>query len=862
MELLMATQSNTAEEELFAAALALPEPERCKYLERACAGDAALSDRLRALLEASEAATEFMSEPGTVARDGIDAIGPYRLVKELGEGGCGVAYLAEQTAPVKREVALKVIKPGMDTRAVIARFEAERQVLALMDHPHVAKVFDAGATSAGRPYFVMELVRGIKITDYCNQSRLNVRERLILFIQVCHAIQHAHLKGIIHRDIKPSNVLVTMHDGASIAKVIDFGIAKAMQGRLTDDTVHTALGQFIGTPAYVSPEQTDLASADVDTRSDIYSLGVLLYELLTGCTPFDVTGLTRSGPEQEPVVPSKRANALRPGQEIQVDLDWIVIRCLEKERERRYQTVHDLILDVKRYLNHEPVLARPPSIAYTLRKFARRHRTVGGASLAAGIAVASMIALLTLSGRISSERIHAQQQGERADRISSVMLDVLEATNPYEGSGIVLTPGTVLGAAERSARTELQHQPHAQVALLDAIGIAYRKRGELQKGVTVLEDALRLRKQLSDDVATLGTANELIATLRNLGELRRAEEVLQEGFTLAKHHRLEGSAQYARLLRERGRTELVLGNISAAQLYLNDALILMRRLFGERHSAVADVKNNLSATFMWTDDLQAAERLARDAIAIYEAVLPAGSLDTALAQRNLGDVYFAQNRWDEAATQFSEALRIFARVLGENTTTVANILDSLAQVRQAQGRLAEAEELARRAVATYALVDGKYVDSGYNRVVLGAILTRRSKFDEAELELRRALDIFSLELPADHQYIASAEFRLGEVLLAVGRLNEAEATLAASMERWNRARAPAWRAARSANALGEVLHRQGRLAEARRFLVESARELEADPNAELWAKRKAQERTEMYLETPKSRVAQTVAQDN
>lgn len=874
------------EEELFAAALALPAPERLRYLDRACAGDAALSDRLRSLLEASAGAAEFMGDRGSAARDGNDAIGPYRIVKELGEGGCGVAYLAEQTAPVKREVALKVIKPGMDTRAVIARFEAERQALAMMDHPHVAKVFDAGATSAGRPYFVMELVRGIKITDYCNQSRLNVRERLTLFIQVCHAIQHAHLKGIIHRDIKPSNVLVTMHDGASIAKVIDFGIAKAMQGRLTDDTLHTALGQFIGTPAYVSPEQTDPGSADIDTRSDIYSLGVLLYELLSGCTPFDVSDLTRSSLSraceliraEEPVTPSRRLRILDQdlasrkalnvrvsqfAKEIQVDLDWIVMRCLEKERERRYQTVHDLILDVQRYLNHEPVLARAPSIAYILRKFARRHRTMGITSLAASTALVSILALLAMSDRISAERAHAQQQEDRAHRMSSVMLDVVAATDPYENSGPEVTPGTVLEAAERSARTELQHQPRAQADLLEAIGKAYRRRGDIQSARNVLEDALRLRKQLFDDVATLGTAVELIRALRGVGDLQRTEQALREAFAFAKHRRLEGSAAYVRLLRDRGRTRLMQADVSAARRDLNEALILAEGLFGAQSYAVADLKDNLSATYVWTDELHEAERLAREAIAIYEAVLPPGHLDSVVAQNNLGGVLFAQNRWDEAAVQFLEALQWLTRILGENSSEVANTLDSLAQVRQAQGQLAEAEGFARRSVAAFsAAVGARNFRTAYSRGVLGAILMRRSKFDEAEVELRLALDVYRTELPADHQYVASSEHRLGEVLLATGRLTEAESVLTSAMTRLKRAGAPAWRAARSANALGEVLYRQGRIVEAQRYLAESSRELDADPSAELWAKRKAQERTATYLQTPKSRVAQTAAEDN
>src|SRR5215831_6801559 len=327
-----------------------------------------------------------------------DRIGRYRLVEEIGHGGCGVVYMAEQEKPVRRKVALKVIKLGMDTRHVVARFDGERQALALMNHSNIAKVLDAGATETGRPYFVMELVGGIRITEYCDQHEVSTRERLELFIQVCRAVQHAHQKGVIHRDIKPSNVLVATEDGAAVPKVIDFGIAKATQGRLTDDTVFTAFEQFIGTPAYMSPEQAQLGGLDVDTRSDIYSLGVLLYELLTGKTPFDTKDLLAGGldamrrtiREKEPPTPSTRlkqdvaaqrvsgsgqSNIRTQRSKIANDLDWIVMKCLEKDRARRYETANGLALDLQRHLDNEPVLAGPPSTAYRLGKFVSRNKT-------------------------------------------------------------------------------------------------------------------------------------------------------------------------------------------------------------------------------------------------------------------------------------------------------------------------------------------------------------------------------------------------------------------------------------------------------------------------------------------------------
>jgi eukaryotic-like serine/threonine-protein kinase len=466
------TNTKQQEEALFDAArnLSGPAPRRA-FLDQACADDSALRTRLEALLAAETDAEKFfeeaapfgkpssrqsVSEPAVsngaanpaeyaFAEHPGSRIGPYKLLQRIGEGGGGVVYMAEQEKPVRRRVALKVIKLGMDTKSVIARFEAERQALAMMDHLNIARVLDASATETGRPYFVMELVRGVKITDYCDQNHLDTRQRLDLFIQICHAIQHAHQKGIIHRDIKPSNILVTLHDGVPVPKVIDFGIAKATDTRLTDKTLFTAYDQFVGTPAYMSPEQAEMSGLDVDTRSDIYSLGVLLYKLLTGKTPFDGKELVKSGldemrrtlREKEPQRPSTILTTLH-GTELKAtaehrhaeppklisllrgDLDWIVMKALEKDRTRRYETANGLAMDIERYLNNEPVVARPPSRLYRFQKLVRRNKVVFAAAaavMAALVAGTGTSTWLFLKEREARQRaVEAERQQDRLRR--------------------------------------------------------------------------------------------------------------------------------------------------------------------------------------------------------------------------------------------------------------------------------------------------------------------------------------------------------------------------------------------------------------------------------------------------------------
>jgi serine/threonine protein kinase len=480
------TTWNPRANDLFLKALELRSPgERQEYLDGACAADAALRAEVESLLEASARAGSFLESPALAPRLAVTTdeppvaegpgtiLGPYKLLEQIGEGGFGVVFMAEQMQPVRRKVALKVLKPGMDTRQVVARFEAERQALALMDHPNIAKVLDGGQTGSGRPYFVMDLVRGLPITDYCDQAQLTLQQRLELFVHVCQAVQHAHQKGIIHRDLKPSNVLVTVQDGASLVKVIDFGIAKALGQQLTDKTLFTGFAQMIGTPLYMSPEQAALSNVDVDTRSDVYSLGVLLYELLTGTTPFDKERLRQVGydelrriiREEEPPRPSTRISTL--GQDAATvsaqrrsdprqlsrlfrgELDWIVMKALEKDRNRRYESASAFAADVQRYLHDEPVQACPPSAGYRLRKFARRNKR----ALATGMLLSVM--LLVAVGAVVASALWAA--AEARDRLA-----VEAATKKELERNLYFTH---IALAERELAT---HNPGRAEELLDA----------------------------------------------------------------------------------------------------------------------------------------------------------------------------------------------------------------------------------------------------------------------------------------------------------------------------------------------------------------------------------------------------------
>jgi TPR repeat protein/serine/threonine protein kinase len=752
------------EESLFFGALRLPPPQRAAFLDQGTNGNAELRQRVEALLKAYDAG-DFLEQAaadvpktilGSVAltEKAGDRIGRYKLLQQIGEGGCGVVYMAEQLEPVRRHVALKVIKLGMDTKQVIARFEAERQALALMDHPNIARVLDAGATESGRPYFVMELVRGMRITDYCDERKLATEQRLELFTQVCQAVQHAHQKGIIHRDLKPSNILVTINDGAPVPKVIDFGIAKATNGqRLTAKTLFTAFEQFIGTPAYMSPEQAVLTSQDIDTRSDIYALGVLLYELLTGKTPFDTKELLAAGFDEmrrticqtEPPKPSARLSTL-PDQErsttaqrrgldapklisqLRGDLDWIVMKCLEKDRARRYETANGLAMDVQRHLKSEPVVACPPSAGYRIKKLIRRNRMLFSAGAAISLALISGMSFSlwmflqerqarqevdqarqqAVAARGNEEKLRvvaqanekkAQTEALKSQQVAQSFKDMLSGIRPSVALGQDTTLFRVLLDKEVQRITkELTNQPGVQAELLNTIGEAYYAIGQNDQAASIQRKAVQaLRRERGDNDPEVARAyTDLALVLWNEGDWSGAQRLAEDRRSVGLPAQPDYSPEVTNSSTNAARgAKDESGRLVEVEDLHRRALIIRRKAFGEDSLPVAESLNNLALVLRRERHLIPAEEYHRRALAIRRKLLVAPHPTIAASLNNLGLVLADEEKSDKAEACLREALAMRRKLFGTAHVDVANTVHNLADLLHDQGSNGALEMLFR-----------------------------------------------------------------------------------------------------------------------------------------------------------------------
>ncbi len=854
--------------ELLSQASRLPRQEREAFIRRAAGSDVESAAEAIDLLSTLDD-TEFMSNPtgagiaAAIPHMNVPGEGPgtridrYKLLQLIGEGGFGSVFMAEQVEPVNRKVALKIIKAGMDTKQVIARFEAERQALALMDHPNIARVLDAGATQSGRLYFVMELVRGEPCTHYCDRERLPIRKRLELFRDVCNAVQHAHQKGIIHRDIKPSNVLVTVADGDPLPKVIDFGIAKATASRLTDKTLFTELHQLIGTPEYMSPEQAEVSGVDIDTRSDIYSLGVLLYELLVGSTPLE-RDRARSTPfaelqrlirEEEPVRPSLRMGTRSSIKELHVesglcekrdldkstsidiawrrrsepaalnrllrgDLDWIVLKCLEKDRRRRYATTNELADDVERYLSHQPVLAMPPSRRYRARKFVRRNRgpvlaaTAISLALIAGTVVSlvfaknaarrtkeleqvarfqetqfSSVNATTMGAKLRADLLEKVRQNairrglpqsEVESRVSD--LEIILAGSDFTGLATDSLEENVFNPALDAVEKQFSDQPLVRAFLLHSISTSLFKLGLYDSAYPPLKEALETRKRILGDEHsdTLNSMREIGSLLVLQGKAEEAEPYLVEAVEKCRRALGDERPETLASIHELAQLRMAQGDFGAAEPLFRQAREGSQRVVGEDDPQTLSSTSALGLLLQRQGRLTEAEPLFLESLQKRRVVLGEDHPDTLISINHMSVLYWSQGRMEEAEPYFREALERTRRVLGDEHPNTLSAMVDMGLFFRTQGRLAEAEALYREVLPKRRrLLGNDHPDTQTLVHNMGFLLQAQGKPAEAEAFCREALDTNRRILGADHPETLTSVNVMGLVLLAQGKLDEA-----------------------------------------------------------------------------------------
>ena len=751
-------------ERLFEAALELSPEDRTVFLDQACEGDTTLRGEIESMLAGERERGSFLEHP---TRDFFNlfaavpgtVIGPYHLLKVIGEGGMGEVWLAEQKQPVRRQVALKLIKFGMDTREVVARFASERQALALMDHPAIAKVFDAGSTPEGRPYFVMEYVDGVPITTYCDQHRLTIRQRMELFIQVCEGVQHAHQKAIIHRDLKPSNILVAEIDGKPRPRIIDFGVAKAVSHELTASTIYTRVGMVIGTLGYMSPEQAGSGSEDVDTRSDIYSLGAVLYELLAGAPPLSLNDIPydqalRLMREQDAPPPSTRLRALtakdtitaenRGGEssalirQLRGDPGAIVLKALEKDRARRYASASGLASDITRYLRNEPVTAHPPSTAYRTGKYIRRH------SLGVALAATAVLLLASFVVVQSVELRRITRERDRADRISQFMTGMFRQPQPSEARGNTVTAREILDKASKEIDTSLRNDPELQAKMMYTMADTYAGLGIYSRSQALAEQALGIQQRVLGprNAETLRSASLLAEVVTFQGHATDVEKLARE--TLSSQRQVLGGEHPDTV-----QTMTVLACIlawenkySEAEQLERETLNIRRRVLGPEHPDTLHMMSGLADTYRQAKDDAQAERLAREALTIQRRTLGAEHPYTLFTITVLSEIEDDEGHYAEAERLEREALSIKQRVLGPEHPSTLAVMSQLAHTLAKEGRLAEAEALSRQSLETKSrTLDPEYPYTQQNLWELAGIIGREGHYEEAGKLFHQAIDM-------------------------------------------------------------------------------------------------------------------------
>jgi serine/threonine protein kinase len=846
---------------IFSQALELDSPaERARYLDDACGGDGPLRDEVESLLRAFAGAGDFLeSLDGTAPFLGESAVeegpgtvvGPYKILEQIGEGGMGVVFAAEQTRPLRRRVALKIIKPGLDNKQVLARFEIERQALALMDHPNIARVLDAGTTESGRPYFVMELIKGIPITDFADLAQLTPRARLELLIPVCHAIQHAHQKGIIHRDIKPSNVLVALYDGRPVPKVIDFGIAKAVNQRLTERTQFTQHGAIVGTLQYMSPEQAENSALDIDTRTDVYALGVMLFELLTGSTPLDQDRLRNaaywevlrrlredetprlsariSGTEEIVSIAARRnTEPLKLARLVRGDLDWIAMKALEKDRGRRYATANDLARDLDRYLAGEPVEAGPPAAVYRLRKFVRKHF----ATLAMAVGIAAILVTATAVSSWQAVRATREESRTRRAEVEAKAVlgffrdKVLAAARPRGqkgGLGRETTLRAAIDAAEPGIAGEFALQPNVEASIRDTLGTTYLYLGEPGSAVRQHLRALALRTDLlgPDHPDTHASRNNLAVAYQDSGRYGEAVPLFERGLARARVARgtnhpdtLTAMNNLATAYRHAGRTG------EAISLF-EDALRLRTGTLGPDHPDTVTSLNNLAVAYHAAGRSADALPLLERSLAHSRAAHGAGGTITLKHMNNLAGAYLDAGRFADALALFAETLEHRKRRLGADHPDTLTSMSNLAAARQVAGRKDEAVALLKEVLELRRRKLGPgHPDTLTSLNNLASAQEAAGRHAAALPLFEEALALRKATLGAAHPSTLRSMNALAVSYMRTKQWPKASDLLRECLKLREEAEPDDWRLPQTRSQLGAALAAQGQFAEAEPYLID------------------------------------------
>jgi len=787
-------------EEIFQVVSELPPADREAFINRECGKKTKLAEEVRQLLAHFQAApADFLRSPALDQNHLAtpETIGPYELKEVLGEGGMGVVYRAEQRRPVKRSVALKILKLGMNSEEILTRFEAERQSLAQLEHPNIARVYDAGTTADGRPFFVMEYVQGLAITTYCDSHRLNCRQRIELFIKLCRGVQYAHQKGIIHRDLKPMNILVVEHDGIAQPKVIDFGVAKALQQELTEATAFTQHGQLIGTPEYMSPEQAE--AAPVDTRSDVYSLGAVLYELLVGVLPIDAVTLRQAGysammkliREQDPQRPSTRISTISPSsataaqfrnvnprilvRSLRGELDWIALKALEKNPERRYETVAALAADLDHHLKNEPVTARPASPVYILKKFALRHRA--GAGFAITIALALIVLAVTMTIQtnvITRERDRANHEAIISGQVKNFLLDLFEISDPGVARGNTISAREVLDRG--TERINDIDDAGVRAELTETLGAVYQNLGLNATADSLFQVAngIWLREMGPDDPRTLMSTTDLASICKTRGFLAEAESlytVVIEGWQKLQlgddPRSLIAMGKLANVYRRQG-------HYAIAESLYSHSLQSLRLVLGNDDSEVLSIQSNEAFCYSVQNQYDQAAVIYEDALPRLRRVEGNNFPATIMAMGQLGAVYSRQNRFIEAEKLLTEALERATVVLGTEHPNYITCLESLSSLYFDREDYSKAVPIYRNVLAARRRING---DEHPGTIVaifnLAAILSELGELQEAEVLALEALDLRLQFRGEQHPYTLHTRYLLALLMVQRGAEDEA-----------------------------------------------------------------------------------------